>query len=287
MVEWRKILRGTKQNTLTDYYYTSVDLAEALLQRSTHLIGTVRKNRKGLPMNVIGEKLKKGEMVAMENYSGVLVFKWKDKRDVLGLSTRHKVGFVTVTSKRNKNKSALKPTAIADYNKHKSSIDLSDQLGSYSNPSRRNIRRFQKLAIELLLNTTVINAYLVYMTHKIINSKRYTITKFREQLCTQLLGLCQERSSSAEIREPREHKFGKNPVVDHRNQIVHLGTIDIDNHQLSIIFDPPHLLKGIRNNLLTKDMVFRGKIASWKDIITVYNMDCQLGHTRMNKKFTD
>lgn len=34
-------------------------------------------------------------------------------------------------------------------------------------------------------------------------------------------------------------------------------------------------------------MVFKGKIASWKDIITVYNMDCQLGHTRMNKKFTD
>ena len=40
---------------------------------------------------------------------------------------------------------------------------------------------FQKLAIELLLNTTVINAYLVYKTHKRINSKRYTITKFREQ----------------------------------------------------------------------------------------------------------
>jgi len=33
----------------TDNFYTSVPLAETLLGRKTHLVGTVRKNRKGLP----------------------------------------------------------------------------------------------------------------------------------------------------------------------------------------------------------------------------------------------
>lgn len=208
------------RSIITDNYYTSVDLAESLLQHSTHLIGTVRKNRKGLPKNVVGEKLKKGELVAMENEKGILVFKWKDKREVLALSTKHKVGFVTVTSKRNKNKCSLKPIAIADYNKHKCSIDLSDQMGSYCNPSRRSIRWFQKLAVELILNTSVINAFLVYTAHKRVKSKRYTITKFREQLSIQLLGLYQESTNVAENREAVEHKFGKNPIADHRNRII-------------------------------------------------------------------
>ncbi|CAB3229520.1 unnamed protein product [Arctia plantaginis] len=65
------------------------------------------------------------------------------------------------------------------------------------------------------------------------------------------------------------------------------GTLEIAGQQLSVVYDPPHLLKGLRNNLLTKDMVFKGKVASWEDILTVFNADCQLGHTRMNKKLTE
>ncbi|CAG4964664.1 unnamed protein product [Parnassius apollo] len=63
------------------------------------------------------------------------------------------------------------------------------------------------------------------------------------------------------------------------------GTIEISGQQLSVVYDPPHLLKGLRNNLLlTKDMVFKGKVATWKVIETVFDSDCQLGHTRIEKK---
>ncbi|KPJ14188.1 hypothetical protein RR48_06938 [Papilio machaon] len=65
------------------------------------------------------------------------------------------------------------------------------------------------------------------------------------------------------------------------------GTIEVSGQKLSVVFDPPHLLKGLRNNFLTKNMVFDGAIATWDDILTVYRADCQLGHTRMNKKLTD
>ncbi|XP_052746956.1 uncharacterized protein LOC128199825 isoform X1 [Bicyclus anynana] len=65
------------------------------------------------------------------------------------------------------------------------------------------------------------------------------------------------------------------------------GTVEIFNHELNVVYDPPHLLKGLRNNFLNKDMIFKGRIATWSDILSVYNADCQLGHTRMNKKLTD
>ncbi|CAB3259157.1 unnamed protein product, partial [Arctia plantaginis] len=38
------------------------------------------------------------------------------------------------------------------------------------------------------------------------------------------------------------------------NGLICDGTISIDGNKLSIVYDPPHLLKGMRNNLLNKDM---------------------------------
>nr|XP_034839973.1 piggyBac transposable element-derived protein 4-like [Maniola hyperantus] len=205
------------RSIVTDNFYTSVDLAKSLLNRSTHLLGTVRKNRRGLPKDIISTKLHKGEMIAKENDDGILVLKWKDKRDVLALSTKHSVGFVTVRSKRNRRKTALKPSVIAEYNKYKSAIDFSDQMGSYCNPLRRNVRWFQKLGIELLLTTSVVNAYLIYKSRKRLTTKTYTITKFRENLCIQLMDLQQRRATDPVVTK---HEFGKNPLTDHRNRLI-------------------------------------------------------------------
>ena len=40
-----------------------------------------------------------------------------------------------------------------------------------------------------------------------------------------------------------------------------------------IIFDPPHLLKSLRNNLLKYNFLFENKIASWDHIKTFYNKE--------------
>ena len=74
---------------MTDNYYTSVDLVNKLLDRKTHLLGTLRSNRKEKPKEVIHKKLKKGEIIAKENKRGICVMKWKNSRDILVLSTKH------------------------------------------------------------------------------------------------------------------------------------------------------------------------------------------------------
>lgn len=48
----------------------------------------------------------------------------------------------------------------------------------------------------------------------------------------------------------------------------------IDGREIIPIYDPPHLLKGIRNNLLQKDVIFNigatTQRASWKDVLAFY-----------------
>ena len=75
-------------NLFTDNYYTSYPLAIELLHRHTILTGTLRKNRKHVSEAVKGKKLKKGECVRQRK-GQVMVCKWKDKREVLMLSTKH------------------------------------------------------------------------------------------------------------------------------------------------------------------------------------------------------
>ena len=172
----------------TDNFYTSLPLANQLLSRRTHLIGTLRANRKGLPKCVTTAKLKKGEVVGVENSSGTVVMKWRDKRDVYFLSTKHGVKQVNTGKKNRQKEDILKPEAILCYNQCKQGIDLSDQLSSYYNCLRKTIRWYHKVAIDLLLGTAVVNALILQNERLVAFSKKpMTMVKFRELLATSLL----------------------------------------------------------------------------------------------------
>lgn len=68
---------------------------------------------------------------------------------------------------------------------------------------------------------------------------------------------------------------------------------EIDGIEIVPLYDPPHLLKGVRNNLVTKDLLFymngEKKIAKWSHIIQFYEIDklrLDIGE-RMAPKLTD
>jgi archaellin len=85
--------------------------------------------------------------------------KWKDKKDVLLISTKHSDEMVTI---KKSNKEKTKPKMVVDYNLGKASVDLSDQMISYSSPLRKTVKWYRKLAVELLLNTCVLNSLVLY-----------------------------------------------------------------------------------------------------------------------------
>ncbi|KAL4103566.1 hypothetical protein QTP88_018927 [Uroleucon formosanum] len=141
---------------VTDNFYTSVPLAEKMLSKNTHLVGTLRKNRRFLPKTVIGKKIKKGEIFGLENNSG---------------------------------------------------IDLSDQLASYCTPMRKSIRWYHKVATEIILNTFVVNAQIMYNQHNF--QKKLNIRQFRELIVDKLLKL--EPSSRTTVSQTSAtQKLGEN-----------------------------------------------------------------------------
>lgn len=191
-----------KGHTLyTDNWYTSVGLARELLKRETHLVGTLRKNRKHFPKVVVSTKLKKGQFIAKESDDGITVMKWKDKRDVLVLSTKHSTRFTRVFKH---NKVISKPQIILDYNKAKGAVDLSDQMTAYQSPLRKSIKWYKKVAFDLILNVAVVNALTLY---KSVTKKNIPIVDFRKQILKSLLA---QETTSAPLQRPRraKHELG-------------------------------------------------------------------------------
>ncbi|KAK2578806.1 hypothetical protein KPH14_012835 [Odynerus spinipes] len=109
-----------------DNWYSSPALFLRLLKQKTNVIGTVRKNRKYMPQDLPIDKLKLGEHV-QKTCNGLLALRWKDKRDVYMLTTKH--ASVELTEVRNnQGRTKLKPTCVIDYNKGMGGIDLNDQM---------------------------------------------------------------------------------------------------------------------------------------------------------------
>ena len=91
----------------------------------------VRANRKGLTKAVVVAKLTKGQITAKVNSSGIVVMKWRYKRDVHILLTRHGDAMVDICKQNWRNEDVQKPQAVVYYNKFKQGIDISDQMSSY------------------------------------------------------------------------------------------------------------------------------------------------------------
>ena len=200
---------------VTDNFYTSLELAHKLIEKKTHLIGTLRKSRKDLPRSVILAKLERGEIFGLENRDGIVVAKWKDKRDVLMLSTCHGLEIETTGKKNRQGVEAKKPKMIIDYNGGKGGVDVSDQLSSFSSSLRKTVRWYHKVAMELLLGTACVNAYLLYRS--LPNSKKMTITEFRESIVESMLGLGEE-TGSTQATVSRKHELQQTEVRDKRNR---------------------------------------------------------------------
>lgn len=166
----------------TDNFYSSVDLAQELNKNKTHLVGTLRSNRKGNPKEVINKKLKRGDFKCMKNANNVMVCKWKDKRDLLMISTVDKPELQSVETRAGV---VQKPSVVVNYNSGKSAIDLADQLASFSSPLRKSLKWYRKVSFDLICNVSVINALCIYnLVHP---DGKMSITDFRSSIVEKLI----------------------------------------------------------------------------------------------------
>lgn len=170
-----------------DNYYNSVELAKILLEKNTHLVGTLRSDRLGIPRHLLFDHdLQKGEMTVAENKDGIVITRWLDKRYVMMLSTKHIVDMVVTGKKDRKGRYLTKPLVVEKYNGQKVGIDVADQLASYSTAVRKSLRWYKKVAEHLLFGTCIVNAMLAWKHEQ---NKICSVTSFKESVCLSLLDL--------------------------------------------------------------------------------------------------
>lgn len=140
----------------------------------------------------MSQKLKLGEVTARENKTGITVFKVEEQETELMLSTRHSAEMTTIHKKFY---SYEKPKIVVEYNLEKSSVDLSDQMITCSSPLRKTLKWYKKLAIEILLNTCMVNAMILF---KQITRKNIRNPEFRMKIIMYLTK-CHDNESEVSI----------------------------------------------------------------------------------------
>ena len=125
---------GLWHSLYMDNFYNSVALSEALLEKKVHTVGTLRGNRGEPPELKRRSAMAQHDVNAMDN-GKVVVMAWKDKRVVKAITTKHDASKCTIHRRKRGGQGQIeavqKPSAIDDYNKHMSGVDILDQMLSY------------------------------------------------------------------------------------------------------------------------------------------------------------
>uniref|UniRef100_H2ZJ97 Uncharacterized protein n=1 Tax=Ciona savignyi TaxID=51511 RepID=H2ZJ97_CIOSA len=212
-------------------YYSSPKLYDALFTRLTTATGTCMVNRKDLPQVFIKQKLKRGGAISCRK-SNLMALKWRDKRDVLMLSTIHNnersdVSVHTPGGRRLKSK----PVVVQDYNKNMVGVDHHDQMMAYYGFSKKSMKWYKKLFFHLISITTV-NAHIVYNKVRLQHGNpKITLLQFIEELVKELamettnkIGQ-KEQATSSTLQGPAgrlmgRHFISRQPGDHHKSCVV-------------------------------------------------------------------
>jgi hypothetical protein len=114
------------------------------------------------------------------------------------LLTKHNDNVIETTNKYDN--TILKSTVVFDYNKVKGFLNISDLRESYHSPLRRSLKWYRKVAFEILLNTSLLNAPTLFTT---VTGNKMGVTKFRKSILKSLL----KKSQISQISQGENHKI--------------------------------------------------------------------------------
>jgi hypothetical protein len=145
------------------------------------------KNRKELP----GDLLTTASQLHDHEYTyrqrgelGALV--WKDRRLVYLLTTHTSPASTSTVQRKSNDGTTIErsvPTAVADYNQHKSGVDTLDQLHANYSIGRKSKKWWPRL-VWWLIDMCIINAYSLYQQQQQV---RISQLQFRQQLMQELV----------------------------------------------------------------------------------------------------
>jgi hypothetical protein len=158
-------IQGKYHRVFFDNFFTSLDLMEDLLKNKVYGCGTVRGNRKGLPINQLNDKkMKRGDSEGRTSTTNVSWIKWKDNRPIQFLSNYHDPDHLTSCLRKAKDGSSASitcPTMVKDYNKNMGYVDYADMMKSYYEIDRKSHKWWHRIFFHFL-DVAVTNSYILF-----------------------------------------------------------------------------------------------------------------------------
>lgn len=148
----------TGRNVTVDNWFTSIPLANNLEKHKLTLVGTLRKNKKEVPLEFLPKKSRevKSSLFGFTKSTTLLSYVPKKSKAVLLLSTMHHDAKVDPESGADR-----KPEILTFYNMSKGGVDTADKLCSTYNVGRRT-RRWPLAIFFHIINVCALNSLIIY-----------------------------------------------------------------------------------------------------------------------------
>jgi hypothetical protein len=199
VVDLSRSIQGQFHIVNVDNFFTSPDLLGRLLAQNTYARGTVRKNRKGYPVNLLKEKdLKVQGQYNAAQQGEMLACAWKDKKVIHTLSTADDPANIASHVARKQRNGTIRqvdcPVIIKEYNDYMNGVDRADQIRTtYS--TYRTSRKWWHYLFWFLFDLAVSNSFVLMKEspHHVIHTRTGRVQErkmldYRMNLCKQLIG---------------------------------------------------------------------------------------------------
>jgi hypothetical protein len=158
-----KGFEGQGFNLYCDNYFTTITMMKHLESMDISYTGTVRKNRKHLP--VLQEPLKFTEEnpCIVRRCDNIVFTLWKDKREVFMLSNKHPHSLVQKDRVKRGGYQQIyyRPLCIERYNEFMHGVDLANQLAATYRFKHKSLKWYKSI-FYYLLDVTITNCYISY-----------------------------------------------------------------------------------------------------------------------------
>lgn len=207
-------IAGTNRNVTGDNWFSTYSLTESLKDRGLTYVGTLRRNRREIPLEFLPNKQRTqySSLFGFQKDKTLVSYCPKKNKSVLLISTMHHDDVIDISTG-----DAKKPEIITFYNMTKVGVDLVDQLSQKNNVAR-NTRRWPMVVFYNLLNLAAINAFCIYKFNT-IEDKALKRTTFLTSLAWELIKpqierRCQAPQVPKEIRRRGLSLLGMEETVN-------------------------------------------------------------------------
>jgi hypothetical protein len=195
-------IKGSKRILTADNFFSSINLANLLWEKKILYIGTIRKNKPGVPIEFFENKKREvgSSLYGFNKQLTLVSFVPKARKSVLLISTAH--------HQKNIDEKTKKPNIILDYNKKKCGVDVLDQLIE-NFTCRRKTNRWTFTFFMFLIDTLAYNSFVLYQIKNNLNFNKGMRQNSIEKLSCELIKpLIIERAakfSSNDFRGAQQH----------------------------------------------------------------------------------